>query len=244
MMKKHTNNITCRLCLKEKEIRNSHIFPEFFYDSLYDEKHRYIRIPGDPRKPFEQKGDRQKLLCADCEILFSRLEAYARAVLKGGIEISIFQEGRVIKVPGLDYDKFKLFEMSLLWRAGVAKGPSYQAVKLQSHEEKLRKMLIGADPGKSYQYGCIICYNISDNNRFLHQIIDLPTKHRTEDGQICYCFVLGGLLWIYVVSSHSVRHIRRDYFLTETGQLSVYLSKTNINGLINNLASKLASDRK
>lgn len=34
----------CKLCLKEKELMFSHIIPEFFYEPMYDEKHRFMQI--------------------------------------------------------------------------------------------------------------------------------------------------------------------------------------------------------
>lgn len=53
-----------------KELRKSHILPEFFYVETYDEKHRAIQVTSQPgeKEMFIQKGEREKLLCGDCEL--------------------------------------------------------------------------------------------------------------------------------------------------------------------------------
>ena len=63
----------CKLCLCNKEIRNSHIIPEFMYQNIYDpEPKRFIALTVNSinleysRKKFEQKGIREYLLCGDC----------------------------------------------------------------------------------------------------------------------------------------------------------------------------------
>lgn len=38
----------CKLCKKEKELRKSHIIPEFFYKLLYDPFHRFNLISSKP----------------------------------------------------------------------------------------------------------------------------------------------------------------------------------------------------
>ncbi len=59
----------CRLCLRDRPLRNSHIASEFLYRELYDEKHRAFQADalkgGAPS--LIQKGLREPLLCTDCE---------------------------------------------------------------------------------------------------------------------------------------------------------------------------------
>jgi len=35
----------CKICCQQKELRDSHIIPEFFYKPMYDDKHRFNVIP-------------------------------------------------------------------------------------------------------------------------------------------------------------------------------------------------------
>lgn len=63
------NDDHCKLCGREAELRRSHIFPEFLYLALYDEKHRAVSVspvPGEEDR-LVQKGLRESLLCQACE---------------------------------------------------------------------------------------------------------------------------------------------------------------------------------
>jgi len=62
----------------------------------------------------------------------------------------------MIECGGIDYKLFKLFQLSLLWRAGVSDRPIFKEVALGRHQEILRRMLLDDDPGESHKYGCIM----------------------------------------------------------------------------------------
>lgn len=117
-------NGICALCQEENSLCDSHLIPEFFYDPLYDEKHRFNLLSAEPgqRLRFQKKGVKEPLLCVDCDTKkISRLERYARGVFFGGQEIAIQNARDRIIVTGLDYQTLKLFQLSILWRDGVAK---------------------------------------------------------------------------------------------------------------------------
>jgi len=59
-------------------------------------------------------------------------------------------------VSGIDYAPFKLFQLSTLWCAAVAKGEFFSRVALGPHGETVRQMLLGGDPGEPWQYGCLV----------------------------------------------------------------------------------------
>jgi len=118
----------CKLCLLEKDIVNSHIIPKFFYKSLYDKKlHRFHVLSTDPRitKKYDQKGMRQKLLCEDCEQKISKYERYVNHIINGGIEVWVGDKGACIEAAGIDYTKYKLCLLSILWRAGISTLPFF-----------------------------------------------------------------------------------------------------------------------
>lgn len=139
----------CALCLKDAELCRSHVIPEFLYESLYDEKHRLHVLSVLPDQPNwrEQKGLRERLLCEACEQLLSPWERYASLVLKGGVPLAYRREGNVVFISGLDYRQFKLFQLSVLWRAGISSLPFFSKVKLGKHAETLRKCLLTGNPG-------------------------------------------------------------------------------------------------
>jgi hypothetical protein len=149
----------CSLCLSERPLQESHIIPEFLYGVMYDDKHRYNVLSLAPDLPdrLEQKGARERLLCRECEQRFSKFERYASLVLKGGAPgMDGQRSGDIVSVTGIDYAQFKLFLLSLLWRAGVASGRYFERVALGPHEERLRLMLRNGDPGPFDLYPCIL----------------------------------------------------------------------------------------
>lgn len=107
----------CRVCLKESKLRKSHILPEFLYEDLYDEKHRALVISQKKEKVF-QKGLRELLLCQQCETKLSRYEKYAKEIIQKLPKFSRDASGRFLYSKGVDYSRFKLFQLSILWRAG------------------------------------------------------------------------------------------------------------------------------
>ena len=116
---------SCALCLESAELRNSHIISEFLYSTIYDEKHRFHVLEAGGKYPYyEQKGYREPLLCQECETKLSKWETYARAILTGGKPLKYWREDSITWIRGIDYQRFKLFQLSILWRAGVATGVS------------------------------------------------------------------------------------------------------------------------
>ncbi|MFT6908212.1 MAG: hypothetical protein ACJAS1_004906 [Oleiphilaceae bacterium] len=194
--------VTCKLCKKEKDLMKSHIIPEFIYKSLYDEKHRFHEISADKNKKngLLQKGVREHLLCNDCEHHFSKYETYASLVLNGGYSLKVRNEGRLIHLEGVEYSKFKLFALSILWRAGVSNLGLFSQVKLGLHEEILRKMLLNNDPGEEHIYPFILSPIVQENS-VQEALIVQPTWTRLGN-HYAYRFVFGGMAWVFVVSSH------------------------------------------
>ena len=67
----------CFLCQKDgKVLIDSHIFPEFLYNPLYDENHQYFVVSSDSSKKIKRprKGIYEKLFCRDCEDILEKYE--------------------------------------------------------------------------------------------------------------------------------------------------------------------------
>ena len=149
----------CKLCHEDRELLRSHIFPEFCHKDLYDEKGRIHELSTDPKvrnRHDRQKGIRERILCGDCEQRLSVWEKHASTFLNGKAESLLRSENRIERVDVRDYKKFKLFQLSLLWRAGVASDKEFEEVRLNKHEEILRRMILRGDPGSPCDYGCVV----------------------------------------------------------------------------------------
>lgn len=212
----------CALCLEDAPLRNSHIIPEFIYKSMYDEKNRFhvLSVIPEEKNRLEQKGLREKLLCDNCEQRISRYEGYANKVLKGGVALDFQGNGNLIEVSGLDYNLFKLFELSILWRAGVSTLRFFENVKLGVHEEVIRRMLIAENPGEVRDYGCLM-FGLKDKT-VVSDLMVQPVRIRLE-GINSYRFVFGGFHWQYIVSNHSSTKYSRA-FLQPSGR-QIFLVK-------------------
>lgn len=201
----------CALCLQKRELRLSHIIPEFFYKALalYDEKHRfyaYSTVPEEPVAGPHQKGFREHLLCDECEGRRNPWETYARTVIFGGVPLDCATDpqGNAL-AEGVDYAKFKLFSMSLLWRAGVSSLEGFNEVNLGVHEERLRKRILDAHPGRHWEYGFSILFPPdAEAEEILSRTMFQPERLRFKSHRF-YRISLGMTFWLFPVSNQMSR---------------------------------------
>lgn len=166
--------MACRLCKQNNSLMKSHIFPEWLYTPLYDENHRFFVLSTNEnkRRGTRPKGIYGKLLCSECEQQFSKWEGYARAVFYGD-DRRIRREdyGKTFVLSGLRYTPFKLFQMSLIWRASIANRPEIPRINLGPHGERLRRMLLEERPGETYQYAAILMSLPKSQDQIMRELI-------------------------------------------------------------------------
>jgi len=243
MKKKDTIQLEkCRLCDEEKELRESHIIPRFFYKPMkWKEKNfRYQILRVNSNNVITgQGGIKERLFCEECEQRFSLFENYVKKVLYGGCELAFRNlSDRRWLVSGLDYKKFKLFQLSILWRASISSQEFFESVSLgRKHEFQIKKMLIDQDPRTPEKYACILVAIIFEGNAIDDLMLN-PTPIRQNSHKV-YRFVFGGFAWAYFVSSHSVPVQVRRAVINENGEMIISALEMQrlgmITGLINNL---------
>jgi hypothetical protein len=145
----------------------------------------------------------------------------------------------MIQVHGLEYDKLKLFELSILWRAGVSSLPFFSKVDLGVHKEALRLQLLNSDPGHPDRYGAILFgLKVGELAETL-QVIAEPRPIRSF-GLRAYNFTFGGFLWVFHVSSSDVPPTARLAFLREDGSRMICvrnaLEMKNLHAFANELS--------
>ena len=141
----------CRLCLKDKTLRKSHVFPAFVTDWIrrtsVTEK---MRSAVSPNKRV-QDTRKIELLCDDCETLFSQYEKY--------FSEDIFKPVLGSFKPVLNYDHRLLkFAVSLSWRMLVVtmenflrKTPQHK-IAIEEAEAKWRAFLLDDISAKDYEH--------------------------------------------------------------------------------------------
>ncbi len=222
----HPNKAQCALCNRFEQLRKSHIIPEFMFKPMYDEKHRYIVLSTDDKTPnrFNQKGLRERLLCPDCETRLSVWETYTRSLFYGdGVPVRPLNtpSGRFLIMEGIDSTKFRLFQLSILWRASVSKLPFYRNVNLGPFERQIRDQILSSDPGDFDFVPCLL-FALLANGSPMDDFIHIPEKVRWS-GMLGYRFVFGSLIWFYVVSKRKLPHNMRNFYLSPEGKCSILM---------------------
>jgi len=218
--------MACALCGQMRPIRDSHIIPDFCYKSLYQgDRHRFMVLTTpDARdhRPYLQSGLHAPMLCDECEGKFN--DWYEKPFRRMWFEKSFIPnpvpEHGICHVP--DWDAFKLFHHSVLWRAGVAARRNanngfWKGVYLSDrHEAKLRELLLNRDPGPDSLYPVVgwPLVDPSDPGRMVVDIIVPPIETKVGKMHATW-FIYAGCCWLYVHSSHyessqGWMHLRSD----------------------------------
>lgn len=188
----------CKLCLEENELCNSHIIPEFAYKYVYDYSkggrkisHYTPSISNNLIVTSEQKGYREPLLCRNCENKFSKWEKYVKECFEKGLTaFAIDNEDILFKIK-IDYTKFKLFFMSILWRCGITTEEIFRIDIGQKHTENLRNLLLNENVGNHNQYQITI-QQIEDIDNFSKEILHVSQLPIKVEGFTVYCYFLCG----------------------------------------------------
>lgn len=216
----------CRLCLANvKQLRNSHIVPEFFYKEIYGDKKQFMVFSDRHARPVmapQQKGLRQHLLCQSCETHFSRWETYAARILRGPWS-GVNDHPDHTEYTGVAYDLLKLFLLSILWRMSITDRPGFAAVQLGPvHEERIRMMLLDSTPNAPAEYGCRLSSHITESPRLRQAFLAPTTSPSKVFGHTCYRMVLGGLFWAFFVPDGPFTFPAPEQFLLRDGVLRVW----------------------
>lgn len=213
----------CKLCGKGEKLCKSHIISEFFYEPLYDEKKHQIHIlssRSEKHPRFVQKGAYESLLCTQCEGVLSVWEKYASNIFKREKSLSFEKREGYLKIGSLNYEYFKLFELSVLWRASISSHSLFRNVDLGSHENKIRKALLNRKALKSAEYGCLKFALFKDGDFFDH-FVDQADNGKIDSGHRFVRMVFGGFMWIFFVTSHRLPENISRHFLAESGEMNI-----------------------
>lgn len=169
------------------------------YRGLFDEKHFIIKTSlGDLKnaKRLPTGFYDKHILCAKCDNhVIGQYETYASKVLYGGnnlskIEAPYFTEAisesglRSVLVNNISYKKFKLFLLSILWKAHISKQDFFKIVDLDSNAESIRKMILEGNPGEENEFETFMAY-IQTKNKLVKSIIDpRPISKNPNQGYI------------------------------------------------------------
>lgn len=226
----------CKLCNKEKQlIKKSHILSEFLHANLFDEHHKLYKFEvnemakPNPRVSKPSSGSYEgDLLCNDCDnVVLNRYEDYiARAQSMG------FSDERNPKckfekrngvnfhdIENLDYEKTKLFLLSLLWRAHISSFSEYSEVSLKPADaEKIREMLLNQHSSNDQDIQISI-FKFEKGSGF-DSFIGQPIGHEIENSPI-YSIIINGHLVVFHLTENRISKATFDVRLKENGSISM-----------------------
>jgi hypothetical protein len=213
----------CKLCLRDCTLSESHIIPKFLYKPGYDENGQMLALEKGESKAKNlqhQEYVYEKLLCPECDgFLNQKYEKYFYKLWYLDKTLPIVITSDFLEISNIDYTAFKLFHLSILWRASVSSLMPYKTVLLEKEqEERIRKMLLICDPGQPYEYqifGALL--QSPGTNNVLDGFITSPIL-REYDGLPIYMFVFGGCAWHYIIGDRMIEEFL-PFSLSASGSL-------------------------
>lgn len=196
-------NGICKLCGDAGKLCDSHIIPELCYRATYDSLHRSTKYQADPNsKRLLQMGIREYLLCRSCEAQLNKFETgfkkywYDRQALPQHVNTP------VIEVSGFDYKTFKLFHLSILWRASVATIDAFNTVSLGRYEGKLRQILLAGNPGPEDHYPMYAQVLLKgQTGQVAYGLVGKPQQSQFDRATVYYT-AYAGCEWVVMVTEN------------------------------------------
>lgn len=120
----------CALCYEVKKLSFSHIIPNSFIKKVRRKSPQLIAVRTDDKIPkYENVSLKEKLLCHECEQLFSSsFEAYGLSLLRRSK--NIVKAHKNIIVYNYDHSRFYLYCLSIFWRMSQSRLDEFKDVIL------------------------------------------------------------------------------------------------------------------
>jgi len=144
------------------------------------------------------------ILCEDCDVRrIGQFEDYAAKVYKTGAGIESVNihfkdiKRTITHTKNIDYNRFKLFLLSILWKSSITKRKSFSRVKLGPYEKLIRDMIYYKDPKEPNDFPCLM-FTISSDIQWASELIAPPARVKDRFHTV-YLFPIGGAFYGYYV---------------------------------------------
>lgn len=233
-MTKESQKEICKLCgIKAKLLKRSHIIPNFMYKSLKDELNRMILIDFNSpfeKGRFEQTGYFDKyILCSKCDNeRISKWEKYADLLIYGGngksaprFQHAVGPDGvKSIIVDNIDFRKFKLFVLSILWRASISSQNFFEHIDLGDSAETIRKLLLEEDSLTAHDFK-ISLIGVKANKEIV-KLVSMPRIIKIGKGDVAVFFI-SGLFYFIDLIPNSDFALFSNHYITDSGKYEIML---------------------
>jgi len=203
------------------------------YKGLFSEDHHIasVDLNGARKTIFYPNGIYDSnILCKECDNkILGSLESYSKIILWGGngkpksyhsVDIEADQSNnKLLHISNIDYNKFKRFLLSILWRASISKQDIFKRVSLGIHEDRIRDMILENNPGHEddYAVGLIL---LTPNKTCPTKIICDPQLLKTEKS-LSYLFLINGFIINYKIEGSKFDDIYSQIAIKEDNTMDV-----------------------
>jgi len=238
----------CKLCGSSEKICDSHIIPKAFFKTINDEKKRSLPFSTNfCDLNFVQNGIKEKLLCSNCELKFSRWEStFSKDLIALGTRKSNYLKitspmENLLKVENLRYKTFKLAAISILWRMAISKHKLFGSYSLGPYEEKIRVILKNGQCPPENRYSLMVTQYQISGKFHSDMILGFPLT-RFQSKFIIQKFIIWGHMFIFMVNDRLSPDVPMDCFLRENG--SAFLCVCDASELVSDgeMMSRMVDD--
>lgn len=216
----------CKLCGQDKKLIKAHIIPDFMYHGMFGENHDLISVnlSNHNNKKKIQTGCFDKhILCQTCdnEIIGSYERYASKHIFDQKIQASLSTLSENIKsyTKEVNYKEFKLFLLSILWRASVSTLPFFKNLKIADKEERLRQMLLNGVPDQEHVFP-ISMIKIAPTKSHQSRLIIDPVVSDIGEDRVCI-FYINGFFYYFSVSETSTALIFESTALREDNTMVI-----------------------
>lgn len=220
---------TCALChTSPSTLVDSHIVPEFFYKRVYTRTHKFTAIPleQEERLAIEQKGYRENILCATCEMKLSKWEGklsqFVNQITSGSYTTcSSLQVGTVTVVSGANYSEVKMAVLSIFWRMSIAQHKLFAVYDLGPYEEYIRVLLDQKKVPTAAEYPVLLSKGLFDG-AFLPGILFPVGPSRYCGNLIMQSVVLNGIVFdCFMTRTRTIPEEVMEFSLKPSGHVLI-----------------------
>ncbi len=175
------------------------------YKHTYDSHHSYVEFNASDNEYNKRrsKGIYENLLCRSCEDIIKAYEDYGKSILYDEVKpyIDKTKSGYVNKK--YNYNLFKFFVLSLLWRASICTHTGFKSANLGKYEEELRLTLLNERETPVSLYPCLIYQTYIEDNPADGIFMEIYPSKSKYDGKTVYQFIADGLFFFIAVGTTS-----------------------------------------
>lgn len=152
----------------------------------------------------------------------NRWETYASRTIFHRTNLTVVRKRQRLRAAPVDYCQFKLFLLSMLWKANESSLALFDEVELGADAEVIRLMLLESSAGDPFDYPCLVSVFTTHREDFKRTLV--PPHRMMVRGLPAYRMAFAGFRFDYLVArgEHPFRTMP-GMFLDESNVLPVHI---------------------